>query len=118
MSNKQLEQILDFSNYRKTLTNQLNLLRDSTVAELTVYYNGGIFSVTRELLTFIYMLDGRKNKEVVVLDDNNLPVKVQVTDFLEELLDVYFRVTNQYIENVEKLRKQRDVKSILDLDHE
>ena len=55
---KRLQQALDFSQYMTTLNNQKRLLLEKFYENCILYYNGGKFTVTPELIsycgTFIY----------------------------------------------------------------
>jgi hypothetical protein len=116
---KRLEEIFEFTHYRDTLTNQIMLAKDKGLAELTLFHNGGSFVVNRELISFVFSVSQLRPVEtLVLLDVNDHPIKVNLKEFLDELLDIYFRVTNSYHEEYEKLKQSRDVKSILDLTDE
>ena len=49
----QLQQALDFSNYRQTLAVQRKTLKEKIDAKLTYGYNGGIFKIDRSLILII-----------------------------------------------------------------
>ena len=72
--------------------------------------------MSRELITFVTSISlTKKAKTLVLLDDNDTPIRVNVEEFLEELLDIYFQTMNSYFTEYQKLRKARDVESILDI---
>lgn len=112
-----LDKALNFSTYRETLNNQLMVLRLNKSAELQIFSNGGAFTIDRELIVFVDMLVQRGISEVVLLDDNDTPIKItDLTEFSTNILDQYFCITNDFYNAYEHTRQQRDVQSVLDLD--
>lgn len=110
------EKVLQFSNYRRILNNQIDQLRLKKDQDLEIFYNGGAFSVTRDLICFVQLLVERDLERAVLLDSNDRPIEVVPVDFLEELFDCYFRATNSYFNEYQRVASARDVESILDLD--
>ena len=79
------------------------------------YFNGGQFSVTRELLTFVSMLISKGNdSDIVLLDDNDTPIKIDdLIKFFDDILDIYFTATNEYQTEYEKIRTKRTVDGLV-----
>lgn len=113
----QLQQALDFSNYRQTLAVQRKTLKEKIDAKLTYGYNGGIFKIDRSLITFIQMmLDQGRKEGVPVLDVNENPILIKdVEKFRDEILDRYFTSTLEYYEQYENIKKSRSVEKLVDL---
>jgi len=112
---ERLEKALDFSNYMVTLNNQRRLIHEQFLENCVHYLNGGKFSVTRELINFCHMLVSTGQEDVVLIDDNNSPVKVDnIEDFLSEILDIYFTNSNEYLEKFSSLKKKR-IKDLVNL---
>lgn len=111
-----LNKSLDFSKYRQTLNNQIELLKTQSNSLLHYSVNGGTFLITPSLLSLVDRLVQKGRSESVLLDMNDTPIKIEnLEEFLEELDDRYFNVINDYYNEYEKLRQARSVQSILDL---
>lgn len=113
----QLQQALEFSNYRQTLAIQRKTLKERIDSKLTYGYNGGIFKIDRSLITFTQMmLDQGRTEGVPILDSNENPILItDVEKFRDEILDRYFTSTLEYYESYEKLKKSRTVEKLVDL---
>ena len=74
---ERLKKALDFSNYMVTLNNQKRVLKEKYLESRIHYFNGGQFSVTRELLTFVGQLcDKGDTTNIPIIDDNDVPIKI------------------------------------------
>lgn len=111
---ERLEKALDFSNYMVALNNQKRMLRERFKEETVYYFNGGQFTLTKELITFVNMLVERDNKEdVVLIDDNETPVMIaDLEDFLSDIIDAYFSAANYYHVEYRELTRKRTVKKL------
>ncbi len=114
---EQLKAALDFSNYRQTFSVQHKVLKEKVQAKLTFGFNGGIFKINRELISFVQtLLDKGRTSGIVLLDSNESPVLVDdLAKFQEEIMDRYFTSTNEYFESFQKLKKSRSVDKLVDL---
>lgn len=114
---ERLQQALEFSNYRQTLSIQRKQLKEKIDARLTYGFNGGIFKIDRSLLTFVQMLlDQGRTTDVPLLDSNENPILVNNLEaFKDEILDRYFTSTYEYYEEYQKLKQSRSVEKLLDL---
>ncbi|NBP58664.1 hypothetical protein EBU71_19415 [bacterium] len=112
-----LKQALDFSNYKQSLAIQRKALKEKIDARLTFGYNGGIFKIDRNLISFVQFLIGQERvNDVVLLDSNENPILVSdLAAFRDEILDRYFTSTNEYYQEYEKIRKSRSVEKLVDL---
>lgn len=111
-----LEKALEFSNYMTTLNNQRRLLHEKYLENTVHYINGGKFSITLELINFFNMLVQRDQESVVIVDDNNMPVEiVDVKQFLDTILDIYFTNTNEYFYKYNEIKTKRSVRDLLDV---
>jgi hypothetical protein len=110
-----LKNALDFANYRHTFAIQRKTLKEKIDARLTYGFNGGIFKIDRNLLTFVQVLESNGRTEgVVLLDANENPVLVDdLSSFKDEIFDRYFTATNEYFEEYQKLKKSRTVESLV-----
>jgi len=113
---ERLEKALEFSNYMVTLNNQRRIIKEKFLENCVHYLNGGKFSVTRELINFCHMLVQTGQEDTVLIDDNDMPVKIDnIEDFLTELLDIYFTTSNEYLNQYTEIKKNRTVKGLVDL---
>lgn len=112
---ERLEKALNFSNYMVTLNNQKRVLREKFKENTVYYFNGGQFTVTKELITFVNMLVERENTEdVVLIDDNETPVLVaDLEDFLSDIINTYFTAANAYHAEFKILTKKRSVSKLV-----
>jgi len=112
---ERLEKALEFSNYMVTLNNQKRVLKEKFKENTVYYFNGGQFTLNKELITFVNMLVERDNTEdVVLIDDNETPVIVpDLEDFLTEIIDTYFSAANAYHAEYKILTKKRTVSKLV-----
>ncbi len=114
---EQLKAALDFSNYRQTFSVQQKVLKEKVQAKLTFGFNGGIFKINRELISFVQtLLDKGRNSGIVLLDHNEMPILIEdLNKFQDEIMDRYFTSTNEYLEAFQKLKKSRSTEKLIDL---
>jgi hypothetical protein len=113
----QLKAALDFANFRQSFSIQQKTLKEKIQAKLTYGFNGGIFKINQELISFVQvLLDKGRKTGVVLLDQNDNPVLVDdLNKFQDEIMDRYFTATNEYLEAWQQLKKSRSVEKLLDL---
>jgi len=113
---ERLEKALEFSNYMVTLNNQKRVIKEQFKENIIHYFNGGQFTVTKELVTFVNMLVEKGNDEdIVLVDDNETPVIVKnLDDFLSDITDTYFSAANAYHSKYQELIKKRSVEKLID----
>jgi len=114
--NPEFQKALDFSKYQQTLNVKIQNLQDRAQSNLTLGYNGGLFFVDQTLIAFVKtLIDFKRITDVVLLDSNQKPILIaDLNDFQTEILDRYFTVTNQYLEEYSQIKKQRSVEKLLD----
>lgn len=111
-----LKEALEFSNFRLTLNNQKQNLKQRMNTMLTIGFNGNMFTAKLELINFVKQLLDLNVRQYIFLDDNENPVLI--TDLLEfhsRLLSVYTEALNEYYVENEKLKKLRDTKKLVGL---
>lgn len=112
---EKLEKALEFSNYMVTLNNQKRIIKEQLYENLIYYFNGGQFTIDQVLINFCRNLLDLGQTETILLDDNDTPIKIEnLSDFTDEVLDVYWKAMNQYYNDYEKLRKNRSVKGLIE----
>lgn len=113
---ERLQKALEFSNYMVTLNNQKRVLKERFREQTVFYYQGGQFTVTKDLMTFVGMLVEQGNDEdIVLVDDNETPIMVKdLGEFQAEILNTYFTAANEYHAGYENLRKNRSVEKLVE----
>lgn len=113
---ERLERALDFSNYMVTLNNQKRIIHEQFLENSIHYLNGGKFSVNRELVTFCHTLLQSNQTSAVLIDDNNNPVEVQeLQKFLDDILDIYFTASYEYLDKYNDIKTKRKIEGLVDL---
>ena len=110
-----LTRALEFANYRVTLNNQHAALKANVQSLLSYSINGGTFTIDRTLISFCNSLVTAGETECVLLDIYNNPILVDLKSFHDEILSRYFEATNEYHAEYSKLRKARNVSSVVDI---
>lgn len=115
---ERLQKALDFSNYMVTLNNHKRILKERFREKTVFYYNGGQFTVSKELVTFVNMLVERDNiEDIVLIDDNETPVLVgDLEEFLADVINLYFSAANEYHAEYNLLKKNRSVEKLVEHD--
>jgi len=113
---ERLQKALDFSNYMVTLNNQKRVLKERFREQTVFYHQGGQFTITQSLITFVSMLVERDNSEdIVLIDDNETPIMIaDLEEFLSNILDAYFTAANEYHAEYTLLKTNRSVEKLVD----
>lgn len=106
---EKLQKALEFGNYTATLDNQKRMLQEKFVTDTIYFYSGGQFTINKELINFVYMLQQTEQDTSIIIDDNSIPVEIDVNDFLANITDKYFTASNNYHTEFKKLTKSRSV---------
>jgi len=113
---ERLEQALDFSNYMVTLNNQKRIAKEKFLENSVHYLNGGKFSVNRELITFCQLIVNRGLQSTVLVDDNDSPIEIEdMEKFLDDILDIYFTTSYQYLDTYTEIKKNRKIEGLVNL---
>ena len=113
---ERLEQALEFSNYVTTLNNQKRIAQEQFLENCIHYINGGKFAVTRDLINFCNTLLQNHQTSAILIDDNDSPIEVEdLQKFLEEVLDIYFKASYEYLDKFNEIKKNRSIKGLLDI---
>lgn len=111
-----LQKALDFSNYMITLDKTKRLLKEQYQDDLLHFCNGGQFTVTPGLLSFCQSLIGLGQEHTIIIDDNDIPIEIEdLKSFATEMSNVYWRASNKYLSEYNKLKTNRTVEGIVDL---
>lgn len=110
-----LQRALNFSNYRQTLHIQKQNLQQRMKNQLQVMHNNGMFVADQQIISFVKTLIDRGWEESVLIDSKNSPVKVEnLTEFLDKLIDAYFKASNEYYVASERLKRSRNIQALLE----
>ena len=111
----QLQKALEIADYMSTFSAQKQIIKEEYKQNLIYFYNGGTFTVTKELITFVKTIKDLQNtKEVVLVDDNDLPIDIKnIEDFLESILSKYFFAVNEYYTKYTNLKASRTVEGLI-----
>lgn len=113
---ERLEKALDFSNYMITLENQKRILKEQYQSNIIFYFGGGQFTVTQQLLSFCHSLVLLEQTSTILIDDNDIPVEIEnLVEFTDNLINVYWKASNTYLIEYNKLRSNRTIEGIVDL---
>ena len=107
-----LSKALDFSQYMTTLNNQKRLLWEKFQEDLLHYCNGGKFTITPELIAYC---DSAIIEHIVLIDDNQLPIKVKLQEFLFSIRIQYEKATREYYEQYSKLKTKRKEEDLIEV---
>ena len=112
---ERLERALEFANFRRTLSNQKkNVISRMRVLQ-TVHHNSGTFIADASTIAFINALIQAGKTAAIVVDTKENPIEIEsLQDFLELLVGHYVEATNEYKVQMDKLKKSRNIKKIMD----
>lgn len=113
---ERLEKAFQTANYMASLSNLRRVALEEYKQNLIYYFQGSSFTVTRELIVFVHTLTELGRTESVILDDNNIPLKVEnLKTFLDSLLNVYAESSNAYVNKYAEIKSKRRVEGLVDL---
>ena len=112
LAKKRLDAALEQSNYRITFSTEKRNLLLKLQANLLYSINGGIFKITRELISFVHIMQDEDS--LVLLDNNENPVLIEdVKEFLLEITSKYTEFTNGYYMAIKELNRKRNPATII-----
>jgi hypothetical protein len=112
-----LQKALEFANYRQTLNNQIQKEKLKAEGRLSVSMNGGTFKVNQELICFLDFLVRNEHISATIFDANNNPISINdVPAFLKDVTTLYFEVSNDFLQEYQRIRTMRNIKSILEIE--
>lgn len=112
---ERLEKALEFSNYALTINNQKRNIKNRIAQLQIVHHLGGVFIADHATISFVKALVDLGHTDGVMIDSKENPVKVKsFTELLEKLTTAYFSATNEFDAEYEKLKKARNIKTIME----
>jgi len=112
-----LQKAMEHAQFRASLDTQRRNLKTRLEADILLASGGGIFRCDASLIGFVSGLIAMGHSDAVVLDTKENPIKItDLTVFRDDLVMTYTGAMNSYHAGYEKLRKARNVKTLLSLD--
>lgn len=103
-----LQEAINAAEYRLSYENQQKTLKDRTDQQLMFFVNGGSFTITYQLISFIHVVCSKGRTQGVLIDDNGIPIRIEnIPEFADNIIEKYFDITNQYHADLAKLKKSR-----------
>lgn len=113
---ERLEATLVAANYRATIYQQRENAKVRLKQALTIGKNGGIFKIDQGMIGFIQVLIDEKKTSAVLLDINETPILIDdLKGFKSQVLDKYFQAMNDYILDMQEMKKARNTAAVLGL---
>jgi len=114
---ERLEKALQFSNFRMILATRQENLKLLMNNKLMLSYEGGMFKITQDLISFIGILLAANEKEFIFIDVNDIPILIKdLGDFYHLAVEKYKKVLQQYYQSYQKLNDARDIRKVIDWD--
>ena len=109
-----LSAAVEAANFRITLNNQKQNARLKLQNDLIIAVNGGIFSVTPELIAFANTLLQREKVDAILLDNNKNPIMIDdLSGFVDDLISLYYEHLNEFLVEFKSLQKSRTTKAVV-----
>jgi hypothetical protein len=114
---ERIEKAFAVANYMATLSNQRRIILEEFKQNLVYYENGGTFNITPELINFTKtVLDLGHTTDVAFIDVNNFPIViVNVQEFFDTIVGIYFEVLNKYSAEFTEIKSKRKIGDIIGL---
>lgn len=112
-----LKAALEFADYRQTINQQKQQLKDRIDVELTYGHNGGLFKIDYALLSFLELLISKdRTKNIPLFDINKNPIMIaDIVSFRDDVFDRYMTLSHSSYIEYENIKKSRTVKKLLDI---
>jgi DUF917 family protein len=109
-----LQKALSHANYKLGIVQQKENAKLRFSNNCLYAKNGGIFTVTPQLIAFVDLLVKRGDTGTIIIDNNGNPVMIEnLEEVMDEMLAKYAEATNEFHHDYETIRKARTVKSLL-----
>lgn len=116
---KRLEKALDFSNFRMILSTRQENLKLLMKNKLMLPYEGGLFKVDKELISFVGVLLTTGEANFIFIDKNDIPIEISdLQDFYQEIIKKYRSVLEQYYRSYQTLSEAREIKKVINWNEE
>lgn len=113
---ERIEKAFQTANYMASLTNLRRVALEEYNQSLIYYTQGATFTINRHLISFVKTLVDTGLTEAILLDDNNIPVKIEnLEEFFTKILSLYSEATNAYLVKYAELKSKRKVEALISL---
>jgi len=110
---EKLAKALEASKLLDIINQQKNLLQQQYQSDLIHYESGCQFTSSKELISFCQSLVSLEQDQIVLTDDNGIPILVDdLPRFTNNLVKTYAEASNKYFTEYNKIKKQRSVEGI------
>lgn len=112
-----MENLETYASERFELNRQKQTLKEQQQQRLSVTYNGGLFYVDMNLMTYLSMRVTnaglfQQSREDIIPDSYNTPIKIDVQDLLVLCDQRWKEVHNDWYNEYEELKTKRKVKDV------
>jgi len=112
-----MENLEKYASERFELNRQKQTLKEQQQQRLSVTYNGGLFYVDMNLMTYLSMRVTnaglfQQSREDIIPDSYNTPIKIDVQDLLILCDQRWKEVHNDWYNEYEELKTKRKVKDV------
>lgn len=113
-----MENLEKYASERFELNRQKQTLKEQQQQRLSVTYNGGLFYVDMNLMTYLSMRVTnaglfQQSREDIIPDSYNTPIKIDVQDLLMLCDQRWKEVHNDWYNEYEELKTKRKVKDVV-----
>lgn len=111
----EIQNVLEYADYRFVLNNQKKLLKEKTLQHLRYSHNGGNFNVNSTLISMTKALVDSGNDTIYLMDTNQNPIEIKEAKiFLDAITEKYLEVMKRYHTEFKELTKNRTVKTLVE----
>ena len=112
---ERLEKALEFANYRTTLSNQKRNIRSRMHVLQSVQYKSGSFIADEKTISFVDALLRSDKTNAIIIDTKENPIEIEdLENFKDSLISAYTEASNEYKIQMDKIKKARNIKKIMD----
>ena len=91
------------------------MLKEKFATESMYFFAGGQFTITKELINYVYTLKSTEQDSFVLIDDTDTPILIEdISDFYNNITDKYYVALNNYHKDYSKLEKSRSVDGLVE----
>lgn len=114
---EKIKKAFEIADVLTVISNQKILLKEEYLQKLWYYYDGSMFFISKEFISFIKLLiDCNQIFDVVLIDNNDIPVIIKdLKLFFDDVLSKYIESSNEYYTKYNQLIKTKKIESIIDL---
>lgn len=98
------------TSYNRALTQKM--LEEKQLSRLVVSYSNGLWVCNTELICLLYSFQNQD--EIILLDSNKIPRKVNTKEFLDIVKTRYQEVLNDWLIEYNQLAKVRTIRHVLE----